>query len=177
MLNYRLMTTLVLIADLCPLSCLCKHFSWSHFKMNTRLKKCILWLLYAPRIPRDVQFCLFNGCRWDSGLRLFGLPIIRRHRRGHLSIGKRFTACSDPRHNILGVFQRVTITVGRNASLIIGEDVGVSGCTISAMSSVRVGGPCLARFGMYDHGLRCPSAASVGPAFQSVKRRVQADHY
>ena len=54
-------------------------------------------------------------------------------------IGKRFTACSDPRRNILGVFQRVTIQAGRDAEVVIGDDVGVSGCTISALRSVRIG--------------------------------------
>jgi acetyltransferase-like isoleucine patch superfamily enzyme len=77
--------------------------------------------------------------RWDQEWRLFGLPLIKRHRRGSLLIGKHFVACSDPRRNILGVFQRVTITVGRDAELTIGEDVGVSGCTISAMCSIRIG--------------------------------------
>jgi acetyltransferase-like isoleucine patch superfamily enzyme len=107
--------------------------------MKEKFKRAILWMLYAPRIPRDVMFCFIKKLKWDCGWRLFGLPLINCHRRGHLSIGKRFVACSDPKHNILGVFQCVTITVGRGAELVIGEDVGVSGCTISAMCSIRIG--------------------------------------
>ena len=108
-------------------------------RMNEKLKTVILGLLYVPHIPRDVLFCWLKGVQWDHGWRLFGLPLIKCHRRGHLSIGKRFVACSDPRRNILGVFQRVTLTVGRGADLIIGDDVGVSGCTISALCAVRIG--------------------------------------
>lgn len=85
------------------------------------------------------MFCWLKRLRWDSGWRLFGLPLVQCHRRGQLAIGKRFTACSDPRCNVLGVFQRVTLKVGRDAVLIIGDDVGVSGCTVSSQNSIRIG--------------------------------------
>lgn len=107
--------------------------------MNKNLKRLILKALYAPKFPRDILFCWSKKLCWESGWRLYGMPLIRCHRLGEIVIGKRFTACSDPRRNILGVCQRVTIHVGRDAKVVIGDDVGMSGCTISALVSVRIG--------------------------------------
>jgi acetyltransferase-like isoleucine patch superfamily enzyme len=55
-------------------------------------------------------------------------------------IGRQWVACSDPKHNSLGVFQLVILkTVGHGAKIVIGDDVGMSGCTITAATSVTIG--------------------------------------
>lgn len=107
--------------------------------MNESTKRLIVRLLYAPKYPRDMLYCWIKGLRWNPSWRLYGLPFINRHRRGRLVIGQRFTACSDSRRNILGVFQKVIIHVGKESEVVIGDDVGVSGCTISAQRSVHIG--------------------------------------
>jgi acetyltransferase-like isoleucine patch superfamily enzyme len=61
-------------------------------------------------------------------------------RGSSLSIGKKFIACSESRQNSLGVIQPVIIkTTGNNAKVVIGDDVGMSGCTISAATSITIG--------------------------------------
>jgi len=106
-------------------------------KLSDKQKKNILALLYSRHMVRDFIFCFVHRLAWRPDWRFYGLPIICH--RGSIQIGRRFTACSDPRYNSLGVFQRVTLKVGRNAELIIGDDVGVSGCTISVSCSIRIG--------------------------------------
>jgi len=97
--------------------------------------------MYAPYILRDILFCWLKGLQWCSDWRLRKLPYISIKGRGSIvKIGRAFTACSDPKWNSLGVFQRVTIkTVGHGAQIVIGDYVGISGCTISAATSITIG--------------------------------------
>lgn len=71
---------------------------------------------------------------------LRGRPRIIRRRRSRITIGTRFTACSQSGYNSLGVFQRVFIrTCQPNAVIAIGDGVGMSGCTVSAHNSIVIG--------------------------------------
>ena len=71
---------------------------------------------------------------------LRGRPTMIRRRGSTITIGDRFTACSDPRFNSLGVFQKVYIrTCTPEAIITIGDNVGMSGCTISSHKKVAVG--------------------------------------
>lgn len=109
--------------------------------LSPEQKAWILRVLYWPCFPRDWLFCRWHGFNWDPGWRLRGLPLVQRAGAGsRISIGRAFNACSDPRHNVLGVFQRVVIkTSGVGACVVIGNDVGISGCTISAARSITIG--------------------------------------
>lgn len=90
--------------------------------------------------PRDAVYCVLSGVRWHPSWRLIGLPLLQRHWGSRLQIGKSFVACSLPERNSLGVFQRVILkTTAPGAELVIGDRVGLSGCTISAALSIRLG--------------------------------------
>lgn len=110
-------------------------------KLTVKQKKFILSLLYMPYMPRDIIFCFIKGLKWRTDWRFFGLPYISVRGRGSsITIGHKFKACSNVKHNSLGVFQRVIIkTVGHAAKIVIGNNVGVSGCTISAANSITIG--------------------------------------
>ena len=91
-------------------------------------------------MPRNWTYCLLHGVKYDASWRFCGLPIIDRRRGAIIKIGRCFKACSDPKWNSLGVFQKVTIKAGMPGSKIeIGDNVGVSGCTIAASKSITVG--------------------------------------
>ena len=108
--------------------------------LANQMKRRILQVLYAPWMPRDLLFCAWHGLAWDPGWRLQGLPLVQRARGSHISIGQRFVACSSSRHNSLGVSQRVIIkATGPGSRVHIGDDVGCSGCTVSAAVSVTIG--------------------------------------
>jgi acetyltransferase-like isoleucine patch superfamily enzyme len=112
---------------------------WSILSDNQKTK--IRRTLYIPYMVRDILFCWWKRVPWHSDWNFYGLPFIRIGGRGSsISIGKNFIACSDVRRNSLGVFQRVIIkTVGHGAKIVIGDDVGISGCTISAATSITIG--------------------------------------
>ena len=109
--------------------------------LSDKQKHFILNMMYAPYSVRDILFCWMKGLRWHPDWRFRGLPVISiKGRNSVLKIGRAFTACSDPRWNSLGVFQPVIIkTVNHGAQIIIGDYVGVSGCTISATTSITIG--------------------------------------
>lgn len=105
------------------------------------LGKLILQILDVAQVPRNALFCILHGLRPDLTWRFYGLPWVRVGGRGSsIRIGRRFHAVSKISHNSFGIIQRVVIrTVGHGARIVIGDDVGVSGCTISAKASIRIG--------------------------------------
>ncbi len=109
--------------------------------LSTNQKILIRKMAYWPYYPRDWLFCRWHGLKWRADWRFWGLPLIQIAGRGStICIGQKFVACSDSRHNALGVFQPVIIkTVNHGAKVVIGDDVGMSGCTISAATSITIG--------------------------------------
>ena len=110
-------------------------------KLTNRQKQFFYHVMYTPYIFRDILFCWVKGLRWYPDWRLRGLPLIQIGGKGSvLKIGYAFTAVSNPKWNSLGIFQHVTIkTTGVGAQIIIGNHVGISGCTISAENSITIG--------------------------------------
>jgi acetyltransferase-like isoleucine patch superfamily enzyme len=79
-------------------------------------------------------------CTRDPSWRFYGRPIIRVHPEAQLHLGQRLVALSHPRYNEIGVTQPVVLTLmAPAASIRIDEDVGMSGCTISARSQINIG--------------------------------------
>lgn len=73
-------------------------------------------------------------------MRLLGIPLIQQSRRGAITIGSEFKAVSLARHNSIGVIQRVVIkALGPEGRVSIGNNVGISGATVSARKSVSIG--------------------------------------
>jgi acetyltransferase-like isoleucine patch superfamily enzyme len=108
--------------------------------LSPALKRLILQAMYAPFLVRDMIFCAAHGLRWHASWRLWGLPFVQLARKSVVTIGANFTACSTSSHNSIGVFQRVTLkTNARNARLIIGHHVGISGCSIAAAERIEIG--------------------------------------
>ena len=106
-----------------------------------KFKDFILWLLGISQVPRNFVFCLLHGLRLDPTWRFYGLPWIRKGGRGSsIKIGRKFTAVSSNAHNSFGIIQRAYVaTVSHGARLKIGDNVGISGCTISAGKSIVIG--------------------------------------
>jgi acetyltransferase-like isoleucine patch superfamily enzyme len=105
-----------------------------------KTKKNILNLFYSPKMLIDFVFCLKNGLKWDPTWRYYGYPVVKMHKRGSISIGRNFVAVSSNAHNSIGIFQRVVIkTVRPDARILIGNNVEISGCSISSSVSINIG--------------------------------------
>lgn len=95
-------------------------------------KNTILTLMYSVYFPRDIIFCILKLGSWNASWRFLKLPIIQKNATAKIIIGNNFTACSDPKKNSIGLIQKVIIKAqSPNAHIRIGDNVGVSGCTIS----------------------------------------------
>lgn len=113
-------------------------------------KQFLLKVAYTPWSLRDAFMCKVWGLPWHPSWRFYGLPRIQTRTRGSIQIGTHFSANSHWRYNTIGIFQPVTLkTVTYEATIRIGRNVGVSGCTISAAEriviedDVLVGAGCL----------------------------------
>lgn len=104
------------------------------------MKGCFVRFLDVPFKLFYWLSCRANGVKYDWSWELRGKPILRAGRNGRVSIGKRFTACSVSWRSTLGVLQPVIVrTVSPGAEICIGDDVGMSGCTVSAAKSITIG--------------------------------------
>ena len=81
------------------------------------------------------------GMKAARGWCFKGYPFIRvGGRNSRIEIGENFTAISRIKDNSIGVPHKVVIrTVADGAEIVIGRDVGVSGCVISATKSIHIG--------------------------------------
>ncbi len=95
---------------------------------------------YWISIPLQWCWCASQGVQWHYGWRLSGRPVFRQRGGGRIAIGKRFSARSKSEGNSIGVFQPVILTAwGRESVIEIGDDVGISGCSITALHRVSIG--------------------------------------
>jgi acetyltransferase-like isoleucine patch superfamily enzyme len=115
-----------------------------------QFRRFLLKLAYAPWWLRDASMCMVWGLPWHPTWRFYGLPRIHTRTRGSIRIGTHFSANSHWRYNTVGIFQPVTLkTVTYEATITIGRNVGVAGCTISAAEriviedDVLIGAGCL----------------------------------
>lgn len=81
------------------------------------------------------------GVKAGKGWTLKGIPFIRVGGKGsRIEIGDNFMAVSRSRDNSIGVLHPVFIrTVCDGAEIVVGDDVGMSGCVVCATRSVRIG--------------------------------------
>jgi hypothetical protein len=85
-----------------------------------------------------------KGAQLGNGARFLGQPIVSVHPGSRLSIGSRLVATSRSTGTALGVRSAVILrTLSPDASLVLGDDNGLSGTVICAAVEVRIGSRCL----------------------------------
>ena len=104
----------------------------------------LLRLMYSPFKLRDIVFAWYYGFPCILGWRLHGLPCVHMRNRCSIEIGQNFTAVSRWQKNSIGVIQPVVLkTLRRGARIRIGNNVGISGSTLSANLSITIGNDVL----------------------------------
>ncbi len=85
------------------------------------------------------QFTL-AGVAWGVDWRLYGLPIIQKHRHSILMIGRALELRSTIRSNPLGAARPVILSTRRASAILqIGAYFGMTGGSIVAEEAVRIG--------------------------------------
>jgi len=86
-----------------------------------------------------IRFAL-AGVDWRSGWKVFGLPVIQRHRQSSIVVGDHLDLRSTFRSNPLAPAHPVVIsTRGAGASIQIGDDFGMTGGSIVAATRITIG--------------------------------------
>ncbi|MBC7490644.1 MAG: acyltransferase [Glaciimonas sp.] len=95
---------------------------------------------YATLRIRDSLYCRAKIGIYKSSWRFWGLPLLSMHSGSKILIGDNFVACGLASRNSIGVNQKVIIkTTSPSATISIGDNVGMSGCSISASESISIG--------------------------------------
>ncbi|MFP3664199.1 MULTISPECIES: acyltransferase [Priestia] len=85
-------------------------------------------------------FLKLNKVRYGRGLELKGVPIIFSKSGTKLSIGNNVRINSAMLSNLVGLYQRsIIVTRTSEAEIHIGDNVGISGATIYARKSIKIG--------------------------------------
>lgn len=113
-------------------------------------------LIISLQVPRNAIWQMWRGFSIDTSWRLCGLPLVFTAggnnpltrfifaqilgRVSKIRIGRCFRAISKPQLNSLGVIQKTLLrTAAYGAEINIGNNVGLSGCTICATTRVTIG--------------------------------------
>ena len=85
-------------------------------------------------------FMKWNGVSYGKNLLLKGLPFIYQKKNSNIHIGEGVTIKSSFLSNLVGLYQRtIILTRLADAKIEIGDHVGISGATIYARKSIRIG--------------------------------------
>lgn len=89
-------------------------------------------------------FFLLHRAQFAAGLSIFGWPVVSFTSGSHVSFGSNLTLISDSHFSEPGVNHPCVLrTLQAGANLRVGDNVGMSGCTICAAESVIIGDNCL----------------------------------
>jgi acetyltransferase-like isoleucine patch superfamily enzyme len=99
----------------------------------TELRRIAAWPLIRLTFWR-------HGIPWGRRWRIFGRPIIQRHRGSTIDLGDGLELRSSLRSNPLSPYHPVVLsTRSAQAEIIIGDDCGFTGTTLVADASIRIG--------------------------------------
>lgn len=76
---------------------------------------------------------------WTISKRMYVVRPNKFHDQGEIKIGHYFQAQGNLKQNLFGIIQPVILQVGVAAKLHIGDNVGISGSTISATQEITIG--------------------------------------
>lgn len=116
------------VADAAP-----GHLFDAPWKVTNELRRLLL-------VPFARLYFAAHGVNWQPGWRVFGLPLIQRHRGSTIAIGSHLQMRNWFGSNPLGINHRTILaTWSRGACITIGDHVGLSGTTICADTTVAIG--------------------------------------
>lgn len=85
-------------------------------------------------------FLYLQKIKYEKGLQCKGFPIIYNHKHASMHFGKDVCIKSAFLSNLVGLYQRtIIITRTEDASISIGDCVGISGATIYARKGISIG--------------------------------------
>jgi len=91
-------------------------------------------------LPWIRWYFALHGVAWGRGWRIYGAPILQRHRGSRISIGDDFENRNGRRASPLGVWHPTILTTwSAEAAIEIGRGFGITGGVICAAARVHIG--------------------------------------
>lgn len=92
---------------------------------------------WRSNLPYKSGYCIKGKLYIRTGAPMY-LNIFLCQKRGKLTVGERFSCNNKLSSNSVGIFQPCFFNVG-GGDLLIGDNVGISGSTINATTSITIG--------------------------------------
>lgn len=102
-------------------------------------------LSHAERVKqeryRDYEYLTSHGVETEPGfVTLYGMPIINKHPKARIVLGKGITIISDSLYNDAGINHPTILSAtSAGAEIIIHDGVKISGCSIVAEKRIEIG--------------------------------------
>lgn len=110
-----------------------QHILDMPWRITNEMRRYLAW----PYIR--CQFFL-HGVQWGSDWRIFGMPIIQRHRGSKIVLGNQLELRSWVSSNPLAPYHPVVLATRKpTARIEIGDHCGLTGATLVAAESIRLG--------------------------------------
>lgn len=94
------------------------------------------WFIY----PYVRLIFALEGVAWGKGWRIYGVPIVQRHRQSRICIGDNLQLRSSLLSNPLGPYHPVMITTWQSDAVInIGDNFGMTGGVLCAAQKIEIG--------------------------------------
>ena len=91
-------------------------------------------------LPLGWWYCKIKGVKFGRKLRVYGLPLIKRHPQAKIILGNNVIITNLFRINLTGINHKTIIAaVSKNSRVEIGDNSGISGGVIYAYSSIKIG--------------------------------------
>lgn len=82
----------------------------------------------------------WHGIGWGRGWKIFGRPIVQRHRGSDIRLGDGLYLRSWPKSNPLAPNHPVVLaTRSASAAIVVGDDCGFTGTTLVAEAGIEIG--------------------------------------
>ena len=91
-----------------------------------------------PKLMMKLQ-----GIEYGERCSFHGIPIIAKNKTAKINLGNGCRIRSSVISNLIGLYQRTIITAKGNGIIDFGDDIGMSGVTIYARESIKIGAKCL----------------------------------
>ncbi len=95
--------------------------------------------MFKVRTPIPKLFMKLQGIKYGKKCEFYGLPVILRTRDSEISLGNGVVIKSGFLSNLIGLYQRSIIFARAGGSIILEDDVRMSGITIYARNLIHIG--------------------------------------
>lgn len=113
--------------------------SFLDISVNTPWKLTAELCMYLIK-PFVLIYMFLKGVKVSKGAKFYGFPKVFKHRHSRIEIGSNFEARSWRFSNPIGIHHPLIIcTWSKDAKIVIGDDVGVSGGSIVASRQINIG--------------------------------------